>query len=267
MGLQGANTGSQTSQWQRILHNYCDHSQEIPFEDDDCRVAGNTASATRFPSTLHLMLQNIEEEGLASIVSWEIHGRAFKIHKPREFEKKIIPRYFNQTKITSFHRQLNLYGFLRISQGRDKGAYYELFLRGKHFLSSKMFRQKVKRCRVKRLPSPEADPDFYSMPYITADLNSSTLTDYKKLSQSNIILLHDKKESAKSKSCSKIQQVDCDKKCFLDEGDFDTKILEYFLEEEPDSIFLEFNDVVQYYSMDECNLIFRLCQHMGNRLI
>ncbi len=245
------------------------------------------------------MLQDVEDEGLANIVSWEIHGRAFKIHKPQEFEQKIIPRYFNQTKITSFHRQLNLYGFLRISQGRDKGAYYhELFLRGKHFISNKMFRQKVKGCRVKRLPSPEAEPDFYSMPYTPTDGNSTALTRYKNIPQSNIILLHDDNKSAKHKSRSQLQQADCNNKFFLDEEDFDvnsfdidpwdatvsdnllsdsplknagnfcdTKILEYFLEEEPDSIFLELYERVQYYSLDECNLIYRFCQHMNERLI
>jgi hypothetical protein len=254
----GTNTSSETSsERQRIQLNYCDHSADISFEDDDCRVAGNAFAAKQFPSTLHLMLQDVDDEGLAHIVSWEIHGRAFKIHKPQDFEQKIIPRYFNQTKITSFHRQLNLYGFTRISQGRDKGVYYhELFLRGKHFLSNKMFRLKVKGYRVKKLPSPQAEPDFYSIPYITNDVHSSTVTKVKKLPQSDIILLHDEKASTKNKCCSQVQQVDCNNKHVLD-----------FLEEEPDSIFLEFDDVVQYYSFDECNLIFRLCQHMSKRLV
>lgn len=50
-----------------------------------------------------------------------------------------MARYFKQTKLTSFQRQLNLYGFARITKGKDRGGYYhELFLRHKLFLCQKM---------------------------------------------------------------------------------------------------------------------------------
>lgn len=73
-------------------------------------------------------------------------------------------RYFRQTKLTSFQRQLNLYGFNRVTRGPDAGGYYhELFLRGKDFLCKKMMRTKVKGTGYKAASSPEHEPDFYQM--------------------------------------------------------------------------------------------------------
>ena len=51
-------------------------------------------------------------------------GRAFCIHRPRRFISDIMPRYFSTTRMSSFQRQLNLYGFRRITEGRDKGGYF-----------------------------------------------------------------------------------------------------------------------------------------------
>jgi HSF-type DNA-binding len=73
-------------------------------------------------------------------------------------------RYFRQSKLTSFQRQLNLYGFQRLTRGADAGAYYcELFLRGMPFLCKKMTRTKVKGTRYKAASSPDQEPNFYTM--------------------------------------------------------------------------------------------------------
>jgi HSF-type DNA-binding len=56
-----------------------------------------------------------------------------------------IGRYFKQTKLTSFQRQMNLYGFQKVSSGVDKGCFYHpLFLRGRPDLCRIMLRTKVK---------------------------------------------------------------------------------------------------------------------------
>mmetsp|Transcript_3105 Transcript_3105/g.4265 ORF Transcript_3105/g.4265 Transcript_3105/m.4265 type:complete len:214 (+) Transcript_3105:873-1514(+) len=76
-----------------------------------------------------------------------------------------MPRFFKQTKWTSFQRQLNLYGFQRITKGPDTGAYYhELFLLDREFLAARIVRQKVKGTGIKGANNPEEEPDFYSMP-------------------------------------------------------------------------------------------------------
>ena len=77
-----------------------------------------------FPEVLQEMLADLERHGKADVASFFSHGRAFAIHKPRVFINEVMPQYFRQTKLTSFQRQLNLYGFKRISSGIDNGGYW-----------------------------------------------------------------------------------------------------------------------------------------------
>jgi len=117
-----------------------------------------------FPIKFYRMLDQVRDEGLESTVSWLSHGRAFKIHKPKAFAATIMTRFFNQSKYTSFQRQLNLYGFSRCSRGRDSGAcYHPLFLRGSQFLAKNITRTRVKGNGHKTMKFHDAGPDFYSM--------------------------------------------------------------------------------------------------------
>lgn len=99
-----------------------------------------------FPQKLHQVLMELEREGANDIASFLPHGRAFIIHKPRDFSKYVMPKYFGKmSKFSSFQRQLNLYDFVRRAEGPDKGAYFhELFVRDQPGLCTMMKRNKIK---------------------------------------------------------------------------------------------------------------------------
>ncbi len=78
---------------------------------------------TPFPEKLHDILSKAKEEMFEHIVSWQPHGRCFIVHQPEQFVKQVMSRFFKQTKLRSFHRQLHLYGFSRLTEGRDRGGY------------------------------------------------------------------------------------------------------------------------------------------------
>lgn len=111
-----------------------------------------------FPEKLHDLLEYCENNGLTDVCSFFPHGRAFAVHQPRRFTEEIMPRFFKHTKLSSFHRQLNLYGFRRILQGPDHGGYYNPnFVRGHRGLASTMQRVKAgsgggKRSIVSTMP-------------------------------------------------------------------------------------------------------------------
>mmetsp|Transcript_38476 Transcript_38476/g.83585 ORF Transcript_38476/g.83585 Transcript_38476/m.83585 type:complete len:326 (-) Transcript_38476:530-1507(-) len=86
-------------------------------------VFSSKKSSEQFPTKLHRMLEEVDP----SVAGWRPHGRAFLVKMKSEFINDVLPRYgFKQTKISSFHRQLNLYGFSRIVEGPDAGSYYHV---------------------------------------------------------------------------------------------------------------------------------------------
>lgn len=81
------------------------------------------------------MLEGVEKSGDEHIVSWLDSGKAFRVHKLEEFVNNIVPIYFKQSKYKSFQRQLNFYGFTRVTTGPNAGAYYHSqFLKGQKTL-------------------------------------------------------------------------------------------------------------------------------------
>ena len=104
----------------------------------------------------------LDLDDLSAIIDWMPHGRAFIVKRPKTIAAQVLTRFFKQTKLTSFTRQLNLWGFKRITRGTDSGAYYhELFLRGRPDLALRMKRYKIKGNGTRAIPCPEQEPNFY----------------------------------------------------------------------------------------------------------
>ena len=146
-----------------VQHNYHDHSCDK--NDFPGRHPAKGGVTVPFPLKLYDMLDQIHSDPeLASIVNWQPHGRCFLVIKQKEFTEKVMPRFFQQKKYASFQRQLNLYGFSRITRGPDRGSYYhECLLRGKRFLTFKIQRMKIKGTGGRMASNPSAEPNFYMM--------------------------------------------------------------------------------------------------------
>lgn len=103
------------------------------YEDFDLDMEANTA----FPSKLFLMLENNAD---TEVIGWLGNGLSFAIFDQARFAD-LLPQYFKHKKISSFQRQLNLYGFRRDKQ--QSSYFHPKFQRGRRDLLSS----------IKRLPN------------------------------------------------------------------------------------------------------------------
>jgi hypothetical protein len=105
---------------------------------------GRYGKVELFPGKLYRLLAEAERDGNTHIVSFTPDGRAFKINDPNAFIKDVSPKYFRQSLLSSFVRQLNFYGFDRLSHGPDLGAFaHPCFIRGRPELLDRIERQNI----------------------------------------------------------------------------------------------------------------------------
>ncbi|CAB9513571.1 shock factor protein [Seminavis robusta] len=135
---------------------YRDHSQDA--DPDPLTPLTPPGRVPNFPAKMQAILSKKE---YSDIVAWLPHGRSWRILKPREFEVKVIPKFFEHSKFSSFIRQANGWGFRRITQGRDRNSYYHpLFLRGLPHLCKSMKRPGINE---KKQADPDHEPDLYAI--------------------------------------------------------------------------------------------------------
>ena len=147
-----------------------------------------------FPVKLHSIIERSEQGEFSTIISWAPHGRAFKIHNEVLFVEKVLPLYFFQSKMSSFVRQLRMYGFRKMKNkyNVDKGAYvHELFLRGRPGLASGLARLNSP-CAASR----QYEPNLYEFP----PMASSNPCDQSESSPSN-------DETAKKKNSINLRTI------------------------------------------------------------
>jgi len=142
--------------------SYSDHAIDPVVQKPKRR----TRNRETFPMILHRLLSDTEMPGAADIIHWQPHGRAFCICNEEALEKFIISRYYRQSSVLSFKKQLRNYGFREIQhQGEDQGCFYHrYFLRGREDLCMYMHHNAgTKRARKEKEKRLKMEQEVLSM--------------------------------------------------------------------------------------------------------
>ena len=177
-----------------------------------------------FPVKLFLLLKYIDlkEPHLETIISWNHHGRSFKIHDHKQFRQLIMPRFFGSNSSDTFRRQLNFWGFKRILSSAassasgptsraqtpptENGSYYhEKFLRSKDYLCRLIRRSKASinplepvpdfellkvlpPSEQQRLETPESDDELFEMLLSSSTNEDAGDRDYANSQSSDVVM-------------------------------------------------------------------------------
>jgi len=157
-----------------VDHTYTDLSR---YFGRGGKIIKHKKSGSNFPAQLH---QILSEHQFAHIITWQPHGRAWKILNKQLLMSVVVPKYLRQTKFESFTRQLSGWGFKRLHRsGVDFGCYYhESFLRGIPKLTGLMARMPKKQ--GKPTPFAAGEPNFHDI----CRLNPLPLLDQEESSNS-----------------------------------------------------------------------------------
>nr|XP_008118581.1 PREDICTED: heat shock factor protein 3 isoform X1 [Anolis carolinensis] len=119
--------------------------------------------ASPVPGFLAKLWALVEDSGSDDVISWSKNGQNFCILDEQRFAKELLPKYFKHNNLSSFIRQLNIYGFRKVialengMMASDKSCAIEFqhpyFKRGKANLLPNI-KRKVSAVRAEDLKVP-----------------------------------------------------------------------------------------------------------------
>lgn len=76
----------------------------------------SNGSRRAIPGFVSKLYRMVNEANNQELIQWSSEGTSFIVHRPEEFSRAILPRYFKHNNFSSFVRQLNMYGFHKVPQ-------------------------------------------------------------------------------------------------------------------------------------------------------
>ncbi|XP_023640748.1 heat stress transcription factor B-3 [Capsella rubella] len=121
-------------------HLRCNDEERLPLA---FMVGTSTSTAELQPPPPFLVktYKVVEDPTTDEVISWNEDGTGFVVWQPAEFARDLLPTLFKHCNFSSFVRQLNTYGFRKVTTIRWEFC-NEMFQKGKRELMSNIRRRK-----------------------------------------------------------------------------------------------------------------------------
>lgn len=99
--------------------------KDLPKEDKAISKSKNTPSAVdplKRSSFAEILMNVLDDESYADILTWMPDGKAFTIVNPKKFSMDAMPKLFNIRNMSSFVRKLGRWGFQRVHERETKNS-------------------------------------------------------------------------------------------------------------------------------------------------
>ena len=81
----------------------------------DCLAQSTQSTQTSITAFLAKLWALVNDTSCNDLIAWDQSGSTFHVYDQARFAREILPRYFKHNNFASFIRQLNMYGFRKIS--------------------------------------------------------------------------------------------------------------------------------------------------------
>ncbi|KAF8652081.1 hypothetical protein HU200_063027 [Digitaria exilis] len=95
-----------------------------------------TAAAAAIPPFLAKTFELVEDPATDGVVSWGAARNSFVVWDPHAFAAGLLPRRFKHASFSTFLRQLNTYGFRKVSPDRWEFAHADFLAGQRHLLAN-----------------------------------------------------------------------------------------------------------------------------------
>ncbi|KAK6941817.1 Heat shock factor (HSF)-type, DNA-binding [Dillenia turbinata] len=136
----------------------------------------------------------VEDPTTENVISWNTEGTAFVVWQPAEFARDLLPTLFKHSNFSSFVRQLNTYGFRKVTTSRWEFC-NDMFKRGERELLCGIRRRKAWTNRQHPIPpssqtapQQEVDEDQRSSSTSSSSGYNSLMDENKRLKKENGVL-------------------------------------------------------------------------------